>query len=489
MKSVTLRQTLYRTLAGSFFLLHAAAGCLPVFADAPDHTQPVRAQVWQSQSALQDLGMAVSESFPLSHWWETFEDPTLNAWVTQALENNPELAVLEERVNEARSMANLARAPLFPSLSVGASYAWQQYSRNQFLFPIQQRTFHVFNMPIKAGYELDLFGKNIQAWRAEKSRYHATELSALAARSTLAATVVSAYWNLLLADSQLSEQETLVTLSADQLTHAQALFDAGQIAGDQLDTSKQLAAQQHAEMARLKANQVIAAQTLVLLAGGNPSLPGEPQRGNLKDAVMPEHFPVGLPSELITHRPDLAALEARMKAARLDVSSARRRLLPSFRIDAQSGLSAIGLNNFFDWQSLSSILSPSFNWDIFTGGAATAGFRIVKSRHKQLADTYRGTMLQALGEVEAALVDIGRHRQMLADVETQADAVASIARHDYQRLTVGLVAQPQWITSELVNREYRKALAQEQAALLVSYASLMHALGGGMLPDPAPQKP
>jgi len=443
---------------------------------------------WATSDTLSQLPLTAESTFPVATWWETFNDPTLNEWVAKALTDNPDLAVVEHRVAEATAMTSLAKSPLFPSLNVGSSYIWQQYGKNEFLFPLTKRTFNIYRLPIRANYQLDLFSKNRLAYKAQRTRQSGVMYQYLNARQTLAAHVASAYWNLLLADAQVNEQQALVSLASQQLDHTQALFDQQQIAADGLDASKQLLASQHAELTRLRANQAIAAHTLTVLAGGNPTNNPAVPRGNLSEVLLPDHLPVGLPAALVAHRADIAAIEAQMEAASLDVSVARKAYLPTFNINAQTGLAAIGFNNLFDWQSFSTVVNPAIDWPVFTGGARRAQSKIAKARYRQLLETYRSAVLRAFGDVEAALVDMAQHRQLLTDIGEQATATERIAQHDYERLTVGLVAQPQWITSELVRREYQKALAQEQTAYLVSYASLMQALGGGAMPDPSSTK-
>ena len=465
--------------ASSFPLLHKKEPTPAVRKDTLNNTLSKESQTWRSGISLSQY----VQTFPESEWWTQFGDTTLNQLVQTAVLQNPTLEIASQRVEVAKANALLSRAPLLPKISFGGQYLWQKYSQRQFLFPLRSRTFHSFAFPFSMTYEADIWGKNLKKYqvtkfqaRSEQAAYHNVIIQ-------LTTSVVSQYINLLKFNMMVESEKTLLTLNEKNQRHQKALFAEGQTSTDVLDRSTQEYEASRIRYETFLSNREQALNHLHSLMGESASqahpLDTELLNKRLGDLQIPSTLHAGVPSEIIVHRPDIQQLEAQMQAAFINIKVARREMLPSFKLDAQSGLSALGISNVFSSRSLSSYLMPTFSQPIFEGGAISAGIRYRKAEYESIFHQYRERLLSALEETENALSVLSANMDILESVTTQLAGNTRLALQQKRRFEEGLISEPDWLPQESQRLEFEKALAQQKAEVLIDHLSVIKAVGGG----------
>jgi outer membrane protein, multidrug efflux system len=205
--------------------------------------------------------------------------------------------------------------------------------------------------------------------------------------------------------------------------------------------------------------------------------------GSLRAIAIPRVTP-GLPSELITQRPDIREAEAQLAAANANVQNARAQLLPSFSLTGTGGYQSSVFRTLFEPQSAFYNLAAGVTQPIFEGGRLTGNLDLQKGRQDELLQNYRKAVISGLGDVETALNAIAQ--TSLAE-RLEAQVVASSRRAfdiSEQRLREGTVDLVTVLNTQQTLYQAQDALAQARLARLQAIVSLYQALGGGWLPRP-----
>ena len=396
------------------------------------------------------------------HWWQAFGSTQLNSLIAEALRSNNDLEAGKQRVEQARAQALIAGAPLWPMLSLGANVnaeRSQQGNRDQ-----QTGSFSI-------AYEVDLWGSN-RARRAAGAALALSENAALAAlQLVITAEVTQNYFTLSALDQRQRIAEHYQNSVADTLTIIQARFKAGAVSKlDVLQQQTELATAR-ANLALLKQQVMVAANSLAILLGRPP------QRADFKIepfTVFTPPQPIATqPASLLQRRPDLHQIEMTLTAAQANITVARAAFYPRLQLNleplastAQPGSVALTL--------LAGLTQP-----IFQGGQLQGEWQRTLARHAELLANYRQTLLTALTEVENAALtrqQASLREQALNQAVQQARAAYQLSQTRYQ---VGLIDYPTLLNTQrsLLNAENNQI--QAQLDVLIAAANLYKALGGG----------
>jgi outer membrane protein, multidrug efflux system len=417
-------------------------------------------------------------------WWQIFSDSELNRLETLALTNNQNLAAAVDRFEESRALASGANADFYPQLTLGGTpngdITRQRTSANE---PQDGQsagvahTYDTFTAPIYLGWELDLWGRVRRQSEAAHERSAASADDFESAQLDVAAEVADDYFNL----RTLDDEYDLVANTIEAYRRSLELTQnrrRGGIVSD-LDVA-QAATQLHSVEAQLPDIKLRRAQTLHVLA----VLCGESPvdffiATNLPVAVTVPEIPPSLPSELLEHRPDIAAAERRMAAANADVGVAKAAFFPTVRIDGLAGFQSIDSSTWFDWPSRFWSVGPSVQLPLFTGGLNRAHLAVAHAAYNENVADYRQTVLSAFGEVEDELAA----QRLLAeewDAENEAVIAAQrtleIAKNRYKS---GLVTYLDVATAQTDALVHESTAVQLQGARLTASVNLIKALGCG----------
>jgi len=420
-------------------------------------------------------GAASASVWPAADWWRSFGSARLDELIAEAQRSNDDLAGAIARVQEADAQARIAGAPLLPSLDADASATRER--ANVTGVAGNRSVFNVFNPELTASYELDFWGKN----RALRDTARAAAAASRYDRQTVALTVISS-----VATAYFQALEL-----RDRIQVAQQNFENGRkiLHGLMLEQSAGTAtgldvAQQDTAVALLYAaippleeqfRQTVYA--LAVLIGKTPESV-DVDSGTLTELTGPAVI-AGLPSQLLSRRPDIASAEQQLIAANADITAARAALFPSINLTASGGYESIMLSSLVNPANRVYAVSAGLTQPIFHGGALRGELAYSRARYAELLTTYHKTVLTAFGNVENALVAA---RQTAEQRQRQQQAVAS-ARRAYEfaqaQMAAGTVNVLTVLNTENALFSAQDTLVQVQYAHLQALVDLFTALGGG----------
>ena len=415
-------------------------------------------------------------------WRDFFQDPALQDLIALSIANNRNLRVSVLNVEEAQAQYRVDRAGLFPTID-GAGEAIAQRTSAGLTTSGAGITSHEYSLGAQTvSWELDLFGKI----RSQAESAHQTYLSdadtMLSARIALVAQMASEYY------TWLADRESLKiaqdTAAADQKSLQLTQLEAANgtttaIAVAQAQTTYDTAMADVAQFQRQTAQDM---DELVLLAGA-PLPAALVQKMDAVSQLSNEpplpRVPAGLPSDLLTRRPDIRAAEHELLAANANIGAARAAFFPSISLTANGGVASSSLSSLFSGGTTAWLFEPQITLPIFTGGANLANLDLAKLEKQAQIANYEATIQSAFHDVSDALVA----RQTYVDqVQAEQNLVAADTRYytlAQMRFNAGidnylnvLLAQDSLLSARLTLVSLQ--LAQQQNEI-----TLYKALGGG----------
>jgi outer membrane protein, multidrug efflux system len=411
--------------------------------------------------------------WPAPDWWHGFGSARLDELIAQAQQSNDDLAAAIARVQEADAQLRIAGAPLLPSLDLGATATRERASvTGQGL-----SVFNVFNPELTASYELDFWGKN----RASRDSASALAVASRYDQQTVALTVISSVATTYLEALELRDR---IQVAQQNLANGQQILrglafeqTVGTATGLDVAQQETAVALLYAAIPPLKEQFRQTVYALAVLIGKTPESV-DVTEGTLNDLRVPAVV-AGLPSQLLTRRPDVAQAEQILISANADITVARAQLFPSIDLTASGGYESNVLNSLVNPVNRVYALSAGLTQPIFHGGALRGQLAFSKARYTELLTAYHKTVLTAFSNVESALVAA---RQTADQQERQQDAVAK-ARRAYEfaqaQMSAGTVNVLTVLNTENALFSAQDTLVQVQYSHLQALVDLFTALGGG----------
>jgi multidrug efflux system outer membrane protein len=423
---------------------------------------------------------------PTLDWWRGFRSSEMTVLMEEAQKVNLDIAAAVARFIQADAQARIAGAPLLPSLSSGGQESYSRTSGSSASgLSIGGREVVNYTASLSAAYELDFWGKNRDAAQAAEQTAVASRFDREVVALTTLTSVANAYFQVLAAQDRLRTAERNIVSATRILEAIRQRLKAG--TGTDLDVAQQEAvlANQRAAVPPLRqtlAQNINALATLV-------SRPPESLRitgGSMNQISSPRVTP-GLPSELLTQRPDIRRQEAQLASATANVGNARAQFFPSIQLTATGGYQSSALTSLFQPHATFFNLVGGLTQPIFDGGVILGNFELTKARQDELLQTYRKTVVSAFADVDNALVAI---RQTTDKLRLQRDVLVASRRAfqlSEQQLKAGTADIVTVLNTQLTLFQAEDALLQAQLARLLAIVSLYQALGGGW--EPRMEKP
>jgi NodT family efflux transporter outer membrane factor (OMF) lipoprotein len=342
-----------------------------------------------------------------------------------------------------------------------------------------------YTASLSASYELDFWGKNRDATQAAEETAVANRFDRDVVALTTLTSVANAYFQVLASQDRIRTAEGNISSATRILEAIRQRFKAG--TGTDLDVAQQesVLANQRAAVPPLRqtlGQNINALATLV-------SRPPESLRvkGGSMDQISSPRVTPGLPSELLTQRPDIRRQEAQLASAVANVGNARAQFFPSIQLTGQGGYQSSALVALFQPHAAFFNVVGSLTQPIFDGGKILGNFEFTKARQDELLQTYRKTVVSAFADVDNALVAI---RQTTEKLRLQREVVAASRRAfqlSEQQLRAGTADIVTVLNTQLTLFQAEDVLWQAQLARLLAIVSLYQALGGGW--EPRLEKP
>ncbi len=368
----------------------------------------------QNWSTISDVKTV--EEKELQGWWKEFQDPVLDKLVEQGLEHSPDRKIAKARILESRGMRRAQRGSLFPSISASAS--GQRASNQATNFQADS----LYDAGFDASYELDLFGKNLNAYNAADAEVQASKAEYKDVSLTLISEIVRNYIEFRSAEKKsgiansnmISQQKTLDLVRVQKESGEAPQLDVERAEG--LVNTTQASIHEYlrlADNARLR---------LGVLLGMMP----QDLQPLLEDQGIIQfsgHEPVLMsPASVIALRPDIQAAQERLKAREASSKSAFAQLFPSVSLGAFFGVAdSMSISSTNIWSGSVGAILPLLNF-----GAIRGNIDATNAREMQAYEVWRKTVLQSVADVETALTDYAHIRERMVNLR-QAEQNAQTA--------------------------------------------------------------
>jgi multidrug efflux system outer membrane protein len=423
---------------------------------------------------------------PTLDWWRGFRSPELTTLMEEAQKVNLDIAAAAARLVQADAQARIAGAALLPTVNTGGQEANSRTSGSSASgLSIGGREVVNYSASLSASYQLDFWGQYRDAAQAAEETSTANRFDRDVVALTTLTSVANAYFQVLASQDRLRTAASNIASAARVLDAIKQRFKAG--TGTDLDVAQQesVLANQRASVPPLRltlAQNINALATLLSRPPESVHITG----GSMNQIASPRVTP-GLPSELLTQRPDIRRQEAQLASATASVGSARAQFFPSIQLTGSGGYQSSALVSLFQPHAAFFSLVGGVTQPIFDGGAILGNFELTKAKQDELLQTYRKTVVSAFADVDNALVSI---RQTTDKLRLQREVVEASRRAfglSEQQLRAGTADIVTVLNTQLTLFQAEDVLWQAQLARLLAIVSLYQALGGGW--EPRMEKP
>ena len=448
----------------TILVLVGVGGCAGMVA-TPVHERPdvVGKTAWSAAlPAERDIDPA---------WWEGFADPVLNDLVGRAIAGNLDLGVLAARSELARTQIGQARALRLPVLGAGTRTDTTDVTG--------------FDRSSKLGtgaevvWELDVWGKAAKGVAAQEAAYQASQADWRAGYLVIVSSVVDAYFQIRQVDRQLAQQRHALEQNRRILDIYHKLHDRGLAPGTQVTRQEAELHTLRIGLQDLQRARSLAENALAALIGAPPGELGIEDTGH-RPAVPVPPVPAGLPSDLLSRRPDLLAAEYRLLQQVNLEGQARLSRLPTIGLTGIGGSASFGLSSLLEtWTAgISSVVQfPVFDPNV------RARIRASAAQVEVAEQEYRAAVMRAFEEVESILINLESRRQQRAELLARRDKLDAVSRLTHRQVELGLLSHLDVLEQERTMLAAEQALIENEWQLVSGAVALFKALGGGWPPE------
>lgn len=455
-------------------LVLAVGGC----AVGPDYQRPATVDVSTYKEAQGWVPAAPADTLERGPWWSLFKDPVLDQLASRVEVSNQNVAVAVAAYAQARALVREQRASLFPTVSLdgSASRSGSSSSSSTAGNNVGGRVGNNYQLSIGGSWEPDVWGRLGRTVDGAKASEQASAADLASAKLSAQGELATNYLSLRQTDAQKVLLKDTIDGYKRALDITQNRYNAGIAAKtDVLQAQTQLANAQadDAGLVRQRAQLEHAIAVLVGEAPGNFSIAPVAWNPSVPDV------PVGIPSELLQRRPDIAAAERRVASANEQIGIAKSAYYPSLSLSASAGQGASRVADLFKASSSVWSIGISAAQVLFNAGATGARVEGAEASHQQAVARYRQAVLAAFQDVEDQL---SATRVLLTQQELRRQASQAADQVEQQvlnRYRSGQVSYTEVITAQATALSARRALVQAMADRQTTAVALIQSLGGG----------
>ncbi len=410
-------------------------------------------------------------------WWEIFNDPQLNSLEERVDVSNQNLKIAEAQFRQARDLIRINRSSLYPTVSAGPSITGEQFSKNApSASPQYGQTLGDFVWPFDLSYEVDAWGRIRLTVQAAMANAQASAADLETARLSIHAELAADYFALRGLDAQKQLLDSTVVAyqkALDLTTNRYKGGLAAKVEVAQAETQLETTQAQDIDVGVQRAQFEHAIAALVGQPASTFSIPVLPL------SAPPPEIPVGVPSDLLQRRPDIAAAERRMAAANAEIGLAKTAYYPTLTLSAAAGLEGSSITNWFAWPSRFFAVGPTLLETLYDACRRHAFTDQAWAAYDANVASYRQNVLTAFQEVEDNLAGL---RILDAESKKQRQAVQSAELSlalSTTRYKGGLVTYLEVITAQSAALSNERAAVDLLTRRMTSSVLLIKALGGG----------
>ena len=422
-------------------------------------------------------------------WWQVFHSPELDAYVREALANNPTLDQAQASLRQAREAVYSARGAFYPQINGGANATRSKNTTAEFggatgsgstgtsAIPFNL-LYTVYDASISGSYNVDIWGGTRREVESEEAAQEYQQYELEAAYLSVTSNVVAAAVQDASLRGQIAATEDIIKIETDALRILNSQFELGAVSRADVLTQQTTLAQARATLPPLRKQLAQTRDQLMALMGRFPNQ-DDGKTFSLETLNLPQELPVSLPSALVNQRPDIRAAEAQVHSSLAQVGVATANLLPQVTLSASYGEESTTIGSLFGPNSEIYTLGAGLTQPIFRGGTLIHERREAEANAEAALANYRATVIGAFQNVADALRAVEADAEALkASVEAErsaADAL-TIARMQFD---AGSLTYLNLLTTQQQYQQTRVALAQAEAQRYADTAALFQSLGGG----------
>jgi outer membrane protein, multidrug efflux system len=444
----------------------------------PDYQKPEIKTPDRFKTASQNVQVEITGD--LSKWWTNLDDHVLNELVHNVIQSNLDIKMAGDRIEQAQAVRTIISGTDNPQLNLQGSALRDSYSLNSLFGPfLPNRQINDYTGGFGARWELDLFGKTARNLEAANAGIEAARENQRAVTVAMSAYVAKGYITLRLIQNQLEIAQTNIRIQQETFDIIQQRFKAGLVNDLVVQQAKAQLEAAGSIIPKLDTSLHQAIHKISILTGQEPKALEEKliKTGDIP-ATKPV-VPVGLPSELLTRRPDVRRAERSLAAATANIGVATADLFPRFSLTGSLGQESISSNNFTDSASRTWTLASGFSWPILDWGMIRGNIKLQTARQQEAMNVYQKSVLTALEDVENALVAYGNEQLRLALLDAQMTASQKSLEIAQQRYDKGLVDYLNVLDVQRQLCQSQDALIACRGQLAISLVMLYESLGGG----------
>lgn len=475
-----------RRLSGSAaLLLILAAGCTvgprysrpPSPAPAPDK--------WKTQPPWQQANP--KDAIPKGSWWEVFHDSMLDGYEQELLHANQSLIAAQANLNQARSLARVATAAFFPQLAADPSAYRERGSGNRPLNgqtptiingavqPVPPYTQNVFTIPFSVSYEADLFGRVRRNLEAANASLQSTAADTANVHLVLTAELAADYFSLRELDAEYQVVEESVGVQRKGLDLVQSRHSGGIASGLEVAQQATLLDSTVSQAALVQESRAQYEHAIAVLVGQPASAFTVPVAGL---TASPPPVPLGVPSEVLERRPDIATDERTMAYENAEVGLARTAFYPHITISGSGGWQSASITALLNAPSLFWSLGADVLEPVLQGGRNRATLAATRAAYDQSVANYRQSVLVAFEQVEDGISNLSTLAQALSTQDAAVRDARTALDIANNRYVGGVTSYLDVITAQTTLLQSERLATQLRGEQMVSSVYLVKALGG-----------
>lgn len=410
-------------------------------------------------------------------WWEMFNDAQLNSLEEQLNTANQNIALADANFRAARALVKESRSQYFPTITMSPSIIVSRQSgaaTHSNVSPGRQSVNYTF--PFDATWEPDFWGRIRNTVVASASEAQATAADLQNVRLSVEAELAFDYYQLRSLDAEKRLLDTTIAAYQQQLELTRVRFQTGIVSDEDVAQAETQLKTTEAQATDLGIARAQFEHAIAVLTGQPPatfSLSVTPS-----DA-QPPAIPVGLPSQLLERRPDIAAAERRVAESNAEIGVTKAAFFPSLTLGATAGLESTSIASWFTWPARFFSLGPTLSQTLFDKGRRKAATEVARAQYEGTVATYRQTVLTAFQEVED---NVAALRILNRELDEQNEAVASSQRAlslATERYKSGIDSYLNVITAQTTLLNNQRTAVNLQMQQMTASVELIKALGGG----------
>ena len=460
-------------------LLGGFAGC----ATGPEYRAPEVAMpvAWKIEPPFREG--TPNDAAAKGPWWQRFDDAQLDVLQTQALANNLTLQVAAARLAQARAQVAGASAGLFPQIGLGARASRLKISANRPLSNYASPNFSTvqndYNLALTVNYELDLSGRVSSGIESARASSEQSAIDLENTRLLVTADLASAYFNLRGLDAELDVLGRSIALQRRALGFVTARHDGGATSG--LDVAQQQALLDNTltQVDVLRRQRDPFEHVIATLTGTPaPLFTLAPDAAPSARDWAPPSIALGVPSDVLERRPDVASAERAMAAANAQIGVARAAFYPSILLAPQIGVDSRALGELFNAPSLLWSLGVAATQTIFDGGRIRANVAFAAAGYDATVANYRRVVLTAMQEVEDGITGLAALDRASAQAKQAVDSSRRVLEMATNRYEGGATTYLDVINAQQALLGVERQATQLASQRRVTSVFLVKALGG-----------